>query len=314
MSSPSPAARRRHRVTWLGVAAVAAPWLWFAVRAAGGRVDAIGVALPVFGTLAALTLFVLSVILVRPILAAVGVSVVAVTLIATLAPRMPRSTAFPNSPLRVASANVYENNAEIPAAVEMLVRRQPDILATVEMPDDGSSPGPRSRSGRSSRTAPPEANSASGREFPLTRLETPQDLKASKVMRVAIEGPYGRVIVYVVHGANPLHETTFQQQRDFTERLIADIQGEADPTIMMGDLNMSDRTLSYRILDGSLHDAMRTSGWPRSTYHGEIWPIFQLRIDYLFMPNDWCGVGADTYEVPGSDHDGVEAVVGPCPA
>ena len=313
MSSPPPAARRRHRVTWLGVAAVAAPWLWFAVRSAGGRVDAIGVALPVFGTLAALTLFVLSVILVRPILAAVGVSVVAVTLIATLAPRMPRSTAFPNSPLRVASANVYEDNEEIPAAVDMLVRRQPDILATVEMPDDGSFWAALSER--------PELPYGATRgelglrsRFPLTRLETPQDLKASKVMRVAIEGPYGRVIVYVVHGANPLHETTFQQQRDFTERLIADIQGEADPTIMMGDLNMSDRTLSYRILDGSLHDAMRTSGWPRSTYHGEIWPIFQLRIDYLFMPNDWCGVGADTYEVPGSDHDGVEAVVGPCPA
>ncbi len=138
MSSLPPAARRRHRITWLGVAAVAAPWLWFAVRAAGGRVDAIGVALPVFGTLAALTLFVLSVILVRPILAAVGVSVVAVTLIATLAPRLPRSTAFPNSPLRVASANVYEDNEEIPAAVDVLVRRQPDILATVEMPDDGT--------------------------------------------------------------------------------------------------------------------------------------------------------------------------------
>ena len=138
MSTPSPGARRRHRITGLGVAAVAAPWLWFAVRAAGGPVDAIGVALPVFGVVGALTLFVLSVILVRPILAAVGVSVVAVTLIATLAPRMPRPTDFPNSPLRVASANVYEFNKEIPAAVDVLVRRQPDILGVVEMRRDGT--------------------------------------------------------------------------------------------------------------------------------------------------------------------------------
>jgi vancomycin resistance protein VanJ len=313
MSSLPPGARRRHRVTGLGVAAVAAPWLWFAVRAAGGRIDAVGVALPVFGVLGALTLFVLSVILVRPILAAVGVSVVAVTLIATLAPRMPRSTAFPNSPLRVASANVYEWNKEIPAAADVLVRRQPDILATVEMRDDGSF-----WSELSSRPELPygvtRGELGLRSRFPVTRLETPADLKASKVMRVAVDGPYGRLIVYVVHSANPLHETTFQQQRNFTERLIGDIQGETDPAIMMGDLNMSDRTLSYRILDGALQDAMRTSGWPRSTYHGEIWPIFQLRIDYLFIPQDWCGVGADTYAVPGSDHDGIEAVIGPCPA
>jgi len=313
MSSLPPGARRRHRITGLGVAAVAAPWLWFAVRAAGGRVDAIGVAIPVFGVLGALTLFVLSVILVRPILAAVGVSVVAVTLIATLAPRMPRPTAFPNSPLRVASANVYEGNDAIPAAVDVLIRRRPDILATVEMPGDGSFWSELSA----------EADYPYGvtrgelglrSRFPVTRLETPQDLKASKVMRVAVDGPYGRLIVYVVHGANPLHESTFDQQRDFTERLIGDIRGESDPTIMMGDLNMSDRTLSYRILDDALQDAMRTSGWPRSTYHGEIWPIFQLRIDYLFIPQDWCGVGPDTYAVPGSDHDGIEAVIGPCPA
>jgi endonuclease/exonuclease/phosphatase (EEP) superfamily protein YafD len=311
MSSLPPGARRRYRVTLLGVVAVATPWLWFAVRAAGGRIDAIGVALPVFGVLGALTLFVLSVILVRPILAAVGVSVVAVTLIATLAPRMPRPTAFPNSPLRVASANVYEGNDDTEAAVDTLVRRQPDVIATVEMPG-AFWPALEERPELPYGVTRGELGLRS--RFPVTRLETPQDLKTSKVMRVAVDGPYGRLIVYVVHGANPLHESTFGQQRDFTERLIGDIQDETAPTIMMGDLNMSDRTLSYRILDGALQDAMRTSGWPRSTYHGEIWPIFQLRIDYLFIPQDWCGVGADTYAVPGSDHDGIEAVIGPCPA
>jgi len=313
MSTPSPGARRRHRVTWLGAVAVAAPWLWFVVREAGGAVDAVGVALPVFGVVGALTLFVLAVILVRPILAAVGVSVVAVTLIATLAPRMPRPTDFPNSPLRVASANVYEDNVRIPAAVDALVRRQPDILATVEMRSDDSFWSVL-------ETQPELPYGVTTGElglrsrFPVTQLDTPLNLNASRVMRVAVDGPYGRLIVYVAHGLNPLHETTFQQQRAFTERLVRDLQAEADPAILMGDLNMSDRTLSYRILDGARRDAMRTSGWPRSTYHGEIWPIFQLRIDHLFIPPDWCGAAADTYQVPGSDHDGIEAVIGPCPA
>jgi endonuclease/exonuclease/phosphatase (EEP) superfamily protein YafD len=313
MSSPSPRHLRHHAVTPWGIAAVAAPWLWFGLRAMGGPVDAIGVAIPVFGVVASLTLFVLAVVLVRPILAAVGVSVVAVTLIATLAPRMPQHTPFPNSPLRIVSANVYEFNKEVPDAVDTLIRRQPDILATVEMRDDGTF-----WTALSGRTELPfgvtRGELGLRSRFRVRELPTPRNLNPTRVLRAAVRGPYGRLIVYVVHGTNPLHESTFQQQRDFTERLLEDVRAEVPPTVIMGDLNMSDRTLSYRILDGSLRDAMRTSGWPRSTYHGEIWPVFQLRIDYLFIPEDWCGVGADTYEVPGSDHDGIEAVVGPCPA
>ncbi len=313
MRTSSPRARRRRHVTWLGAVAVAAPWLWFVVRAAGGPIDAIGVALPVFGVLISLLLFVFAVVLVRPILAAVGVSVVAVTLIATLAPRMPRATGFPNSPLRVASANVYEFNEEIPAAVDVLVRRQPDILGVVEMRDDGTFWSALSQQPQFPYGVTTGELGLRSR-FPVTLVETPRNLNAARVMRVAVDGPYGRLIVYLAHGLNPLHDTTFEQQRAFTERLIRDLQGETDPAILMGDMNMSDRTLSYRILDGALRDAMRTGGWPRSTYHGEIWPIFQLRIDHLFIPPDWCGVGADTYQVPGSDHDGIEAVIGPCPA
>ncbi len=83
---------------------------------------------------------------------------------------------------------------------------------------------------------------------------------------------------------------------------------------MMGDLNMSDRTLSYRILDGSLRDAMRTSGWPRSTYHGEIWPIFLLRIDHLFIPKDWCGGGRRHLRGARLRPRRDRGIVGPCPA
>jgi len=313
MSTPSPGATRRRAIPLWGVLAVAAPWLWFVVRTAGGPIDAVGVALPVFGVTAAVSLFVLAVVLVRPILAAAGVSVVAVTLIATLAPRMPRPTEFPNSPLRVASANVYEFNKEIPAAVDVLVRRQPDILGVVEMRDDGTF-----WSALSERPELPygvtRGELGLRARFPVTELDTPGNLNKNRVMRVAVDGPYGQLIVYLVHGLNPLHDTTFEQQRDFTNRLIGDVGAETDPAILMGDMNMSDRTLSYRILDGAMRDAMRTGGWPRSTYHGEFWPIFQLRIDHLFIPPDWCGAAADTYEVPGSDHDGIEAVIGPCPA
>ena len=52
--------------------------------------------------------------------------------------------------------------------------------------------------------------------FPVIELETPGNLNKTRALRVAVDGPYGRTIVYVVHGLNPLHDTTFQQQRDFS--------------------------------------------------------------------------------------------------
>ena len=158
----------------------------------------------------AVTLFVLSVILVRAILPVVGVSVVnAVTLIATLAPRFPRWALFINCPLRVASANVFNFNEEIPAAVDVLVRRQPPSLGVVPR---CAKQGP---SGQHSEHGVTRGELGLHTPCPVIELETPGNLDETRVLRVAVDGPYSPGIVYVVHGLNPLHDTTFQQPGDF---------------------------------------------------------------------------------------------------
>ncbi len=145
-------------------------------------------------------------------------------------------------------------------------------------------------------------------------LPTPAPLPADRIARFAIDADGLRFVVYAVHLQNPLHQTTFPEQLQTIERLLAAIEAETDPVIMAGDLNLSDRSSGYRVITSSLHDAMRTGWWAASTYRYGFWRQLSLRIDHLFVPVEWCAVDAETFELPGSDHLGVEATVGPCPS
>ncbi len=308
MTAPTSPMRARS-IAWRA-AAIAAPWLWFLVRGIGGPVDGIAVAIPVFGLLAAIVMFILAAAIGRPTFTFVGFSIVAATLVATLGPRVPQSSEPPVAGVAVAAANVYESNPTPEAAIETLLNREADVVVAVEMQGDfwnrlEAQPAlpygvRRGELGVRSR-------------WPVEKLETPGNLNSARVLRARVATPSGSMILYVVHASNPLYSATFDQQRDLVDRLLADIAEETEPTVLVGDLNLSDRTTSYRALTTQLRDAMRTSDWPSSTYHGEIWPVFQLRIDHMMIPMSWCGAETDTFNVPGSDHNGIVATVGPCP-
>jgi hypothetical protein len=62
--------------------------------------------------------------------------------------------------------------------------------------------------------------------------------------------------------------------------------------------------------DVGLTDAMR-SGWTGPTSVTQ-WRLLLLRIDHLLVGPRWCGDASRRFELPGSDHDGVTATVGPC--
>ena len=76
---------------------------------------------------------------------------------------------------------------------------------------------------------------------------------------------------------------------------------------------MSDRQLGYRLLTTNLRDAITAAGWGHSTYPDGIWAPLLLRIDHVVMPQDWCAERSRIVDIPGSDHDGLEVDVGPCP-
>jgi endonuclease/exonuclease/phosphatase family metal-dependent hydrolase len=97
------------------------------------------------------------------------------------------------------------------------------------------------------------------------------------------------------------------------ERLRVAAAAEAAPVVMAGDFNMSDRQLGYRRLTTDLRDAMTAAGWGHATFPDGIWAPLLMRIDHVFVPADWCAARSRTLDVPGSDHDGLEVEVGPCP-
>jgi hypothetical protein len=74
------------------------------------------------------------------------------------------------------------------------------------------------------------------------------------------------------------------------------------------------RRPDYRLLvDGAgLTDAMR-DGWAGPT-SVTTWRAFLLRIDHLLVGPGWCGDAPRRFALPGSDHDGITATIGPCAA
>ena len=131
-------------------------------------------------------------------------------------------------------------------------------------------------------------------------------------MRVGVDAPGTPFVLYAVHALNPLHDTSFTDQRRFTDELLAAIARERRPVVVAGDFNMSDRVVSYREMDDALTDAMRADVAGRTTYVGGWWSPVLLRIDHVFVSPAWCAADPATFTVTGSDHRGVEVAVGPC--
>jgi endonuclease/exonuclease/phosphatase family metal-dependent hydrolase len=137
-------------------------------------------------------------------------------------------------------------------------------------------------------------------------------LPRGRVLRAIVRAPSGPFVVYAVHALNPAYESTFAEQLDFIDRLRRAALAETMPVVIAGDFNMSDRQLGYRNMVASFRDASR-AGWAADTYDHGVWRALLLRIDYLFVDPSWCAADSLRIAVPGSDHEAVEATVGPCP-
>jgi endonuclease/exonuclease/phosphatase family metal-dependent hydrolase len=144
-------------------------------------------------------------------------------------------------------------------------------------------------------------------------MTDPPGLPARRLLRLGVEAPSGPFVLYAIHALNPLSESTFANQLDWVDRLRSSAEQEDLPVVMAGDFNMSDRQLGYRRMTAGLRDAITGAGWGRSTYPFGIYAPLLLRIDHVFEPRDWCSAGSGTFQVPGSDHTGLEVDVGPCP-
>jgi endonuclease/exonuclease/phosphatase (EEP) superfamily protein YafD len=277
----------------------------------GGPADAIAVAFPAIGFAA----FVGGALLLgfhRFLAAAIAASMVAVSVIATVEPRLRVATPAPTPGIVVVAANVLRDNRHPQRAADTAAARGADVIAAVEM-GDAFARGMLAHRDRYPYAAV-SGEQAIWSRWPIEALPVPDGLPADRVMRAGIEVEGVSLIVYAVHLYNPLHETSIASQRQMIDDLARAIGAESVPTVLAGDLNLSDRSAAYRVLEAEMLDAMRSARWAEGTYRFGLWRTLMLRIDHLFVPPDWCSSDATTFLVPGSDHRGIKATVGPCPS
>jgi hypothetical protein len=301
--------RRTRRIrsspwTWLVLAAL--PWAWFPLRDELGLVgDVLAIVLPVLAVLAAIVALVLG----RGWGLVTAVSVLLATTVAVVGPWTPEDAGAvrPGAGITVASANVTGMAQTVPA----LEATDADVLVVVE--NDRRIDAALAASHRFHVYAGGTPAVGVYSRFPVRLLDAPgPDFPG---VRAAVDAPTP-FVVYALHVPRPWwtggfgYQSTPAEHHRLVEEVAARVAHEPGPVVVSGDLNSTDRARDYRLLDAELVDAMR-DGWAGPTSVTQ-WRAFLLRIDHLFVSPGWCGDGARRFDLPRSDHDGIEATVGPC--
>jgi endonuclease/exonuclease/phosphatase (EEP) superfamily protein YafD len=308
VTAPSRTHRLRHVV--LVAAAAALPWAWYLVRDLGWLAEPFAVGFPLVAGLliVLLGLAAFGTRRVAPIVVALSVLILAA--VVTVAPRMPVRTPQPAPGLQIVSANVFEMNKDPAAAAAALARTDADVVVAVE-----TSPGFGGMLASKDTVRPFQTNdhkTVIRSRFPIESAPIPPSVPRSRALRAIVQGPAGPFVLYAIHALNPAYESTFAEQLNFVDRLRRAALAEIMPVVIAGDFNMSDRQLGYRMMTESFLDAGR-AGWAADTFDHAFWRVLLLRIDYVFVEPTWCAADARRLDVPGSDHQAVEATIGPCP-
>ncbi|MEA2550338.1 MAG: hypothetical protein QOE25_107, partial [Actinomycetota bacterium] len=298
----------------LRAALVLVPWTWFLVRDAWPPLNVGSVAMPAIAILGGAALVVGAAATRRLFPLAVAVSLIAMTAVTVIAPMMPQAVIPITSPLTIASANVYSSNRTPQAAADALAATGADVLVAVETPL-GFADLLGSAAGASHPYDAVGAQIVIRSAFPVQVLSAPPGVAVDRVLVAAVRPPAGEPFtLFAVHLINPIEESSFSYQQAVIHRLdqrALDL-GRTSPVVIAGDLNLSDRTHGYRILSTDFRDAMRAGAWAGDTYLQGIWRFALLRIDHLFLSRTWCAADPSRFEVPGSDHEGIRATIGPC--
>jgi endonuclease/exonuclease/phosphatase (EEP) superfamily protein YafD len=293
---------------------VIAPWIWFLVRDTWAPFNAASVAMPAIAVLGGVVLVVGAALSRRRLPLVVAASMIAMTAVTVVVPMMPQTAIPITTPLTIASANVYSSNRTPRAAADALAATRADVLVAVETPP-GFADLLAAAAGKSHPYEAVSAQIVVRSAFPVTVRTTPPGIGTDRVLVAAIRPPAVEPFtLFAVHLINPIEESSFTYQQGVIQHLDerALIQQRTGPVVIAGDLNLSDRTHGYRILSTNFRDAMRAGSWAGDTYVQGIWRFALLRIDHLFLSHAWCAEDPSRFEVPGSDHEGIRATIGPC--
>lgn len=292
------------------VIAAAVPWSWFLLREVSGVAgDVVAILLPLFVVALALAASVVAWWW-RWWLVPAG-SVLVMGAVSVLGPWLPADAGVvvPGAATTVVGANVQAQ----PDLAAALLAQSADVLALAEM-TPGLEPALAAYPYHHTVFGGPDVGLFS--RFPLRVLEDPgADLPG---IRAEVDGPGGPFVLYALHVPRPWfttrgeYQATVAEHHVIMERVAARVAVEQLPVVVVGDLNSPDRGRDYRrLLDrGGMVDAMRdTLGSFTSVAK---WTPLLLRIDHLVVTEGWCGDGSARFALPGSDHRGITAAVGPC--
>lgn len=319
---------RRSSLTW--VLGVLAPWLWLGLRDLSllGIFDLIAILLPLLiatlaGGLVLTALRTRHWLWLLPALSTVAVGVVSITFPWRTHPQPPPSS--PSTAVTIVFANLLLSNVDT-GAVDAIGFYDADVVITAE------TNGTQYLS-LSERFGPPvvSAGDEAGcsldgpgacatvnvwTELPAVVGAESATLTRARGVRVDVETVDGPLRIHAVHlpAPSPLFWrpglTTLSGHRSILESLFADLS-ERDRSLLIGDLNLSDRQAPYREITADWRDLMRISDTGPTSRRSLLAPLL-LRIDHVLASPDLCGSASERFTVPGSDHLGLAVVVGPC--
>jgi hypothetical protein len=288
------------------------PWAWFLVRDLLGPVgDVLAILFPVLVVVAVLAMAVPVIRRRRLRWLVPAASVLLLGAVAVVGPWTPddAGAVAPAAATTIAGANVMGN----PQNAGALLALSPDVLVVAEM-TARLTPLLAAYPYREVDLGGP--NVAVFSRLPIRVLERPTPELPG--LRVEVQGPAGPFVLYALHVPRPWitgsggYQATVAEHHAIMRSLAAGAAAETLPVVMVGDMNSPDRGRDYRqiLRDGGLVDAMR-DGWTTYSSTGK-WRPFLLRIDHVLVSRGWCGDASHRFALPGSDHSGVTATVGPC--
>lgn len=328
--------RRKDWLVWTGLAV--APWFWFAVRDLTAWADLLAIGLPV---LAALWIALLGIVgfarrQPRSMLAIVSGLLVAV--VAIVGPTSPQDRPDPSESFSFAAANLslywFSDNdfdwqleldpvqvlvtSEMQLSHRTILRERYANFVDDVIPEQRNRVPPRPGDRSFSRFGFPSIGVYS--DFEMTELPDTSGIEGGLPgIRVRLELPTGPVILYALHVPKPAfgngdYQTSYRGHGEVVQKIADMIKAEELPTIVMGDLNTTDRGRAYRsLIDAGLLDVARV-GWTKPTSVSPPWwrKFLMLRIDHILASPSLCTASAEFRDVPFSDHRMVYAEVGPC--
>jgi endonuclease/exonuclease/phosphatase (EEP) superfamily protein YafD len=297
---------------------VALAWTWLLLPKLGDLGEMIAIAAPLV-FLGVLVVHVAAFVVYRRVIVIFSALVwLTSATVMIVSPRTPTHFAPPRDPVTIVAANLHFTNKTPLEGARDVDARHADVVVISEATPDTESVLGRSypyqlRSGRHGNQYGEYVVS----RYPLRARSVPHDLRQAVVAEVMAPTPFLLVGVHLpragITGVPYLGtEVSFAGQRPSISAVVRLTKSTHLPVVVAGDLNVSDRTASYRRLVAHRRDAMR-AGWARSTFLQFPWTLVALRIDHVLIDRSWCAEHARRFHPSGSDHAALEVTIGPCP-